>query len=93
MAKKVWNLMYVVGNPSMFSRVTANADNPMLRAEALAAGEKIAANGWRVWVEHHARPERIFESQPEKDYRSALEAKRIINLAESTVPGFSAARG
>ena len=35
MNTKVWNLMYVAGNPAMFTRVTANADNPMKRAEAL----------------------------------------------------------
>ena len=93
MSKKIWNLMYVAGSPTMFSRVTANASNPMSRADALAAAEKVAANGWRVWVEHHARPERIFESQAEKDYKAALEYKRIINFAESTVPGYSAARG
>ncbi len=27
MSTKVWNLMYVAGNPEMFTRVTANADN------------------------------------------------------------------
>lgn len=82
MARKVWNLMYVVGNPAMFSRVTACADNPMPRAEALAGAEKLSRNGWRVWVEHHGRPERIFESKAEKDHAAAAEARRIIAFAE-----------
>ena len=93
MSKKVWNLKYVAGSPAMNSRVTTNADNPMSRAEALAAAEKVAGNGWRVWVEHHARPERIFESQAEKDHNAALEAKRIIDFAGANVPGYSATRG
>ena len=93
MSKKVWNLMYVAGNPAMFSRVTANADNPMSRADALSAAEKVAGNGWRVWVEHHARPERSFESQPEKDHKAALEAKRVVNFAVANVPGWSEGLG
>ena len=95
MAKKVWNLKYVVGNPAMFSRVTSNADNPMSRADALAAAETVARNGagWRVWVEHHSKAERIFESQAEKDHKATLEAERIIKFAEANVPGYSAARG
>jgi hypothetical protein len=48
MNTKVWNLMYVAGNPAMFTRVTANADNPMKRAEALAGAEVVARNGWRA---------------------------------------------
>jgi hypothetical protein len=72
MSKKVWNLMYVAGNPAMFSRVTANADNPMSRAEALAAAVIVAGHGWRVWVEHHQRGERIFESQHEKEHSDML---------------------
>lgn len=71
MAKKVWNLMYVVGNPAMFSRVTACAENPMSRADAVAGAEKIAQNGWRVWIEHHATAERIFESTQEVEHRAA----------------------
>lgn len=37
MSKRVWNLMYVAGNPAMFTRVICNADNPMSRADALKA--------------------------------------------------------
>lgn len=92
MSKKVWNLMYVAGNPAMFSRVTANAGNPMSRADALEAAEKVAANGWRVWVEHHAHAERIFESKVEKEHKASLEAKRIVEFAEANVPGYVAAR-
>lgn len=84
--------MYVVGNPAMFSRVTACADNPMPRAEALATVQKVANNGWRVWVEHQAKPERIFESQAEKDHKATLEARRIVAFAEANVPGYVAGR-
>lgn len=73
MSKKIWNLFYVVGNPAMFSRVTACADNPMMRGEALACAQKIASNGasWRVWVERADTGERIFESEPEKERQLA----------------------
>ncbi|MBR8426176.1 hypothetical protein [Burkholderia cenocepacia] len=90
MSKKVWNLMYVAGNPVMFTRVTAYADNPLSRTEAIAAAEKVAANGWRVWVEHQARPERIFESKAEKDHKASIEAKRIVDFAKANVPGYDA---
>lgn len=91
MSKKVWCLKYVVGNPAMFARVTSCADNPMPRAEALAAAEKVSGNGggWRVWVEHQTKAERIFESQAEKDHIASHEAKRIINFAAANVPGYS----
>lgn len=73
MSKKVWNLMYVVGNPRMFSRVTSNADNPMSRSAALAAAQTISENGggWRVWVEHQQTKSRIFESAPETMHRQS----------------------
>lgn len=95
MSKRVWNLMYVAGNPAMFTRVISNADNPMSRADALKAAEKVAGNGggWRVWVEHHTKADRIFESQAEKNHRAQLQAARIINFAEGNVPGYSAERG
>lgn len=95
MSKKVWNLMYVAGNPALLSRVFSSADNPMSRADALAAAEKVAGNGggWRVWVEHHTKANRIFESQSEKDHKAALHAKRVISFAEANVPGFSATGG
>lgn len=85
MSKKVWNLMYVVGNPAMFTRVTSCADNPMSRADALGAAERVAGNGggWRVWVEHHNKADRIFESQAEKSHNSALAAKRVIDFAKA----------
>jgi len=76
MARKIWNLMYVVGNPAMFTRITACADNPMPRAEALASAEKVANNGgcWRVWVENAETAGRIYESKAEKDHRAAAQA-------------------
>lgn len=73
MSKRVWNLMYVVGNPTIFTNVTPNADNPLLRAEALAGAERIGANGWRVWVEHIYSKKRIFESEQERTF---IEAER-----------------
>lgn len=92
MSKKVWDLMYVAGNPAMFSRVIGNASNPMSRSEALAAAEKVAANGWRAWVQHHVRGERIFESPAEKAHQAAAAAKRIIEFAEANVPGYRSPR-
>ena len=68
--QKVWNLMYVAGNPGMRSKVTSNASNPMKRSEALSAAEKVAANGWRVWVEHSVNGTRIFESDVEKTHQA-----------------------
>ena len=75
MSKKVWNLMYVVGNPTMFRRVTAAADNPQPRAKALEGAQIVQANGWRVWVEHLESGKRIFESQAEQEFGSGAGAK------------------
>ena len=76
MSKKIWNLKYVVGNPAIFSHVTACADNPMSRAEALSSAETIAKNGggWRVWVDRNETGERIFESAAEKEHQAAQSA-------------------
>ena len=75
MSKKIWNLMYVVGNPRMFERVTENAGNPCARADALEGANTVANNGgnWRTWVEHKDTGERIFESASEIAYRQAAE--------------------
>ena len=62
--------MYVIGNPAMFTKVTANAYNPVLRSVALEAAELISKNGWRVWVEHHIAGERIFEGAKEIEHRT-----------------------
>lgn len=67
---KNWNLMYVAGNPDIRTKVISNASNPIKRSEALAGAEKIAANGWRVWVEHKDTGKRIFESEIEKSYKT-----------------------
>jgi len=53
----------------MFTRVTTDAAGAIRRGEALAGPEKVAANGWRVWVEHAVTGERIFESDVEKTYK------------------------
>jgi len=68
--QKVWNLMYVAGNPEMFSKVRANASNPLKRSDALASAKTVAGNGWRVWVEHQDTGERIFESEQEKNHQA-----------------------
>lgn len=88
--QKVWDVKYVVGNPAMFSKVTTAAGGPFRRAEALNGAETVAVNGggWRVWVEHHETGKRIFESESERQFKQAEEAKRIIEFAERNVPGF-----
>lgn len=68
MAKKIWNLMYVAGNPEMRSRVSSDMHNPLLRSEALEAAKQLSAHGWRVWVERDNTKERIFESEAEKKH-------------------------
>lgn len=92
MSKKVWNLMYVAGNPAKCTRVIANAGNPMSRSEVLAAAELVPANGWRLWVEHQAKSERIFESRAEREHKANYEATHIVDFAKSNVPGNAYAR-
>ena len=72
--QKCWILKYVAGNPAMFTRVRTDDSGPGRRGEVLEAAEKVAANGWRVWVEHAATGERIFESEVEKAYKQAHQA-------------------
>jgi len=70
---RVWNVKYVVGNPTMFSKVTTNANGPLRRADALKGAKRVAENGggWRVWVEHATTGERIFESIAEINHKTA----------------------
>lgn len=89
--------MYVVGNPKMFSKVTANADNPLPRGEALAGAAVVAKNGgWRVWVERASDPtNRIFESDAEKAHQAAV-AGEVGEPADGEIPdraAFSRPRG
>lgn len=72
--QKVWIIKYVAGNPAMFTRVTTDAVGAIKRGDALAGAEKVAANGWRVWVEHAVSGERIFESDVEKACKQAAVA-------------------
>jgi hypothetical protein len=72
--QKCWTLKYVAGNPAMFTRVHSDASGPERRSDVLKAAEKVAANGWRVWVEHAVTGERIFESDVEKAYKQAGQA-------------------
>lgn len=87
-AQRVWDVKYVAGNPAMFSRVRTDAGGPHRRAEALAAAEQVAGNGWRVWIEHHETGKRIFESEAERQFKRDAETKRIIEFTERNVPGF-----
>ncbi|MDK6079755.1 hypothetical protein [Massilia varians] len=73
-SQKCWLLKYVVGNPAMFSRVTTDDSSPARRALVLEDAAKVAANGWRVWVEHAVTGARIFESDAEKAHQKAAKA-------------------
>jgi len=55
----------------MIARVRTDASGPGRRSEVLEAAEKVAANGWRAWVEHAVIGERIFESEAEKAHRQS----------------------
>ncbi|KWB61673.1 hypothetical protein WL39_20550 [Burkholderia ubonensis] len=46
----------------MFTKVTNAADNPRIRADALADDARVSRNGWRFWAEHTSTGIRIFES-------------------------------
>lgn len=71
--KKVWNHMFVAGNPKMFKKVRSSSENPMLRSEALEDAKMAGDKGWRSWVEHSVTGERIYESETEKAFKSAQE--------------------
>lgn len=58
----------------MFTRVTTDGAGAIKRSEALAGAAKVAANGWRVWVEHAVTGERIFESDVEKAHKQTAVA-------------------
>lgn len=72
--QKCWILKYIAGNPAMFTLVRTDGSGPGRRCEVIEAAEKVAANGWRAWVEHAATGERIFESEVEKAYKQAHQA-------------------
>jgi len=72
--QKCRGLQYVAGSPAMFTRVTTDASGPGRRGDMLEAAEKVAANGWRVSVEHTITGERIFESDAEKAYQQVQQA-------------------
>ncbi|MDQ1815674.1 hypothetical protein RBA41_20470 [Massilia sp. CCM 9210] len=72
--QKCWSLKYVAGNPAVFSRVTTGfvrSWSVVDAGEVLESAARIAANGWRVWVEHAVTGERNFESDVEKSYKLA----------------------
>lgn len=64
---KKWNVRYVVGNPDIFTKVTTEADSPMLRSKALEKIDIIEGHGWRGWVEDDAG-HRIYETTAEKRF-------------------------
>lgn len=64
--------MYVLGNTT---RIVGASDNPQARKTALDGAAIINANGWRVWVEHHATGKRLYENPGEKAHREAVEAR------------------
>lgn len=74
--QKCWILKYIAGNPAMFTRVTTDGAGASMRGDALAGAATVAANGWRVWVEHAVTGKRIFESDVEKMYQQASEPNR-----------------
>jgi hypothetical protein len=88
MSKRIWNLKYVAGNPALFTKTTEFGDNPLVRTDALKSAEKLANNGWRVWIEHATSGKRIFESLAEQQHNAARNAARVIRFAEEHVPGF-----
>lgn len=87
--QKIWSVQYVVGNPTMFSKITTAAGGPFRRTEALKAAKTVERNGWRAWVQHYETGKRIFESEAEQAYKQDQEAKRIIEFAERHVRGFA----
>lgn len=68
MAKKIWNVQFVVGNPALFRKVVSHSKNPLSRADAIATADSVANNGgnWRVWVQRNDTGERIYQSEAEK---------------------------
>lgn len=72
--QKCWILKYVAGNPAMFTSVRTDGSGPGRRGDVLEAAEKVAANGWRVWVEQAVTGERIFGSEVEKAYKQTHQA-------------------
>lgn len=70
---RVWNLMYVAGNPAVFSKATSSSSNPMRRGEAMEGAVQVAGNRWRVWDEHKDTGKRIFESEAETKYLASRE--------------------
>lgn len=83
---KVWNLMYRLGATE---RVVGDAGNPHTRKSALEGADTITRNGWRVWVEHHATRKVLFQNPAEVAHQQSLQDKRVIEFAESNIPGFA----
>lgn len=69
MGKRVWNVMYALGNTK---RIIGAAGNPMVRAKAEEAFSTVSKNGWRCWVEHHETKKRLFENAREIEHKGEL---------------------
>ncbi len=68
MNTKVWNVRYLLGKTE---QQLGDAGNPHNRRSALEIAQKIAGNGWCVWVEHERSGMRIYESQAETERQGA----------------------
>lgn len=65
---KKWYVRYVVGNPDIITKVTTEAESPMLRSKALEKISMIDDHDWRGWVEDDAG-HRIYETAAEKLFK------------------------
>lgn len=72
MSRKIWNVMYVAGNPAIYSQVRACEENPLTRPQAMEIFNAISANGWRVYIEHAHTGKRMAESELEKTWKNQV---------------------
>ena len=89
MSTKVWNLMYRMGTAG---KVISSADNPVTRKAALEGAAVVTKNGWWVWVEYHTSGKILYQNPAEVAHQQSLVAKRVIDFAETNVPGFARQR-
>lgn len=89
MSKKVWNLMYRVGNTQI---ITGDSGNPSSKQVALDGAATVTENGWRVWVEHHTSGKILYQNPAEIEYQKAIVCKQILEFAKANVPGFAKSR-
>lgn len=75
-SNQIWLLKYVIGAFGVCAHIRTDAASPFIRHKALESAERLAKNGWRVWVEHKETGERIYESEMEKLYNSGEMQRR-----------------